>query len=116
MDSLRMLVQTVIKGLKILTKEAEKFEEHLMKLEKSKEPYISKPVKERKRRGRPAKTGKSSATSTVLDIITRSRKGVSTAKIKELTGFDEKKIWNIINRLKKEGKVKSLKRGIYGKA
>lgn len=116
MDSLRLVLQTVIKGLKLITKEVEKFEEQLSKVEEKKRVCETIDASPRKRRGRPPRTGRPSATATVLELIECSKKGISTAKIKEKTGFDEKKIWNIINRLKKEGKVKNIKRGLYGKA
>ena len=58
---------------------------------------------------------KGTATNTVLSIVRRYKKGVDTATLKNRTGFDEKKIWNIINALKKQGKIKSGGRGIYVK-
>jgi len=49
----------------------------------------------------------------VLQIIKRSRKGVDFAAIKEKTGFNEKKIRNIIFRLHKMKQIKRKGRGIY---
>jgi hypothetical protein len=56
------------------------------------------------------------AADTVLAIINRSKKGVSTATLAEKTGFDNKKITNIVFMLRKQGKVKSVGRGVYVKA
>ena len=42
--------------------------------------------------------------------------GVTTSQIKARTGINEKKIWDIVNRLKRQGKVKSAGRGVYIKA
>jgi predicted transcriptional regulator of viral defense system len=36
--------------------------------------------------------------------------------IKEKTGLAENQIWNIINRVSKLGKVKKIRRGVYGAA
>jgi len=49
----------------------------------------------------------------VLDTIKRSRQGIDFAAIRAKTGFDEKKIRNIIFRLNKTGKIKRKSRGIY---
>ncbi len=49
----------------------------------------------------------------VLDAVKRSRQGIDFAAIQAKTGFDEKKIRNIIFRLNKTGKIKRKSRGIY---
>ena len=53
------------------------------------------------------------ATDQVLKIIKRSKKGVNVSSIKTKTGFDDKKVRNIIFRTTKEGKIKKVGRGIY---
>lgn len=53
------------------------------------------------------------ATAMVFGIIKKSRRGATTTQIRNGTGFDEKKIWNVINRLKSQKKIKSARRGIY---
>ena len=50
---------------------------------------------------------------TVVGIIRRSRKGVTVAKIREKTGFDDKQIRTFIYRAKRQGKIENLKRGVY---
>jgi len=55
------------------------------------------------------------ATDAVLKIISRSKKGVNTAALKKKTGFNDKKIHNIIYRLKKTGEIKSVDKGVYVK-
>jgi hypothetical protein len=54
-----------------------------------------------------------SAVDIVLDTIKRSKQGLGFAEIQAKTGFDEKKIRNIIFRLNKIGKIKRKRRGIY---
>lgn len=56
------------------------------------------------------------AVDTVLNIIDRSTKGVNTANIKAKTGYDPKKVANIIYKLKKQGKIKSIEKGVYVKS
>jgi hypothetical protein len=57
--------------------------------------------------------GSMTAVDTVLDIIRRSDQGIGFAEIQAKTGFDEKKIRNIIFRLNKAGTIRRRRRGIY---
>jgi hypothetical protein len=59
------------------------------------------------------KTAQPTATDQVLGIINRSKNGVNTATLVTKTGFDQRKIWNIINRASKAGKIKRAGKGIY---
>jgi hypothetical protein len=60
-------------------------------------------------------TGESVMTSTdrALEIIKRFRKGVGFADIQARTGFEDKKLRNIIYRLHKMGKIVRKSRGLY---
>ncbi|MFC1877491.1 hypothetical protein ACFL2E_09520 [Thermodesulfobacteriota bacterium] len=60
------------------------------------------------------KTG--TASDAVLAVINRSKKGINSATLAEKTGFDNKKIANIVFKLRKQGKIKSVDRGVYTKA
>ena len=53
------------------------------------------------------------AIGVVLDAIKRSKQGIGFAAIQAKTGFDEKKIRNIIFRLNKTNKIKRKSRGVY---
>jgi hypothetical protein len=59
------------------------------------------------------KVTKVTATDKVLKIINRSKKGVDIATLKKKTGFEDKKLRNIIFRANKEGKIKRAGRGLY---
>ena len=59
------------------------------------------------------KSAQPTATDQVLNIIKRSKKGVNTATLMNKTGFEQRKIWSIINRASKAGKIKRAGRGIY---
>ena len=56
------------------------------------------------------------ATDAVLAIVNRSKKGVDSANIMKKTGFDKRKVANIVFRLRKKGKIKNVKEGVYIKA
>jgi hypothetical protein len=53
------------------------------------------------------------ATDKILRIIKRSKKGVDVPTLKKKTGFDDKKVRNIVFRASKEGKIKKSGRGVY---
>ena len=59
------------------------------------------------------KATKATATDQVLKIINRSKKGVDVATLKKKTGFEDKKLRNIIFRANKEGKIQRAERGLY---
>lgn len=54
-----------------------------------------------------------SASATVLKVIANYPEGTDFKTIKAATGFDEKKLRNIIFRLDKTGRIKRVRRGIY---
>jgi hypothetical protein len=80
--------------------------------------------------GRPAKRGRqvsiknsrgkkvkgrsgSTAVNQVFEVIKGFKQGAGLPDIKEKTGFDEKKVRNIIFRLNKNGVIKRQSRGVY---
>ncbi len=115
MKQLQKDLNAVLKELKALTRKTEGM---VKKAEKAKVPKKAKAkarpkVKTKAVKKRVAK--KATAIDTVFTIIKKSRKGVNAAVLKKKTGFDNKKIHNVINRLKQQGKVKSVALGIYMK-
>ena len=48
-----------------------------------------------------------------LEIVGRFKKGVSFADVRKRTGFEDKKLRNIIYRLDKTGKITRKSRGVY---
>jgi len=60
-----------------------------------------------------SKSSAMTASDTVLEVIKKFEDGASFAEIKSRTGFEEKKLRNIIFRLNNTGKIKRKERGIY---
>ena len=59
-------------------------------------------------------TPKSKIASTiVLELIARHPNGIEFKAIREETGFNDKKLRNIIYRLDRTGKIQRIKRGFY---
>jgi len=56
------------------------------------------------------------ATDQVLKIIGRSTKGVDVTTLKNKTGFEDKKVRNILARAYKQKKIKRVEKGIYAGA
>ena len=52
---------------------------------------------------------------TIYGIISRSRKGVSVAQLREKTDFEVRQVNNAIYKLKQKGKIEAISRGVYGK-
>jgi hypothetical protein len=115
-------LQALQNNFKALEKKMEKLIAEAGKSEKPKvaKKTTAKPVKAKTTKRSPAqkapvkkKTTQLTATDQVLNIIKRSKKGVNTATLMTKTGFDQKKIWSIINRASKAGKIKRAGKGIY---
>ena len=114
MKQLKKDMKAVAKDLKRLTQKADKMIKRLEKLEKA---QVAKKPKAKAVKKAPAKKpAKLSASGTVLAIIKRSRKGIDKATLIKKTGFKGRKIGDIVYRLKKEGKIKSERKGVYVKA
>jgi len=113
MKQLKKDLQAVSKSLKQLTLRTEKIAKKLDKLERPKPVKKPKAKAKRKVTKKPVKV---SAAATILAIIKRSRKGVDVATLKNKTGFESRKISNIVQRFKREGKIKNSGKGIYVKA
>jgi hypothetical protein len=117
MKQLKRDLKAVSKSLNQLRRKTEQMAKRLDKLEKTRPAKKSKTkrvVKAKASKKRVAKkAAKATAIGTIWDIITKSKKGVDTATLKKKTGFETKRIWNVINSLKAQGKVKSAKKGVY---
>jgi len=120
---------TIKQDMKALQNEFKAIEKKMEKLitaiEKSEKPKVAnkttaKPAKSKTTKRSPAKKAPArkkpaqpTATDQVLNIIKRSKKGVNTATLMTKTGFGQRKIWSIINRASKAGKIKKAGKGIY---
>jgi putative endonuclease len=119
---------TIKKDLQALRKDFKALEEKMEKLiaavEKSEKPaagkkVTAKSVKAKPTRKAPAKKAaakkatKMTATDQVLQILNGRKKGVDVATLMKKTGFDIKKIQNILHRTYKMGKIKRVGKGIY---
>jgi len=121
MKALKKDLQSVVKSLKLLTKQTEQIAKALGKIETLR-PAKKRPIaksgkktvtKKASKKTSTKKTTSKTATDTVLSIIKRSKRGLNTAALEKKTNFDAIKVRNIIFRLKRQGKIQSKSRGIY---
>ncbi len=80
-----------------------------------KAPAKKKAAKKAPVKKTPAKKASATAIETVVGIIKRSQKGVDVETLIKKTGYDAKKISNLVYKAKKRGDIKSGAKGIYVK-
>ena len=101
------------KKLDSLLKAVEKSEKSAVAKASKAKAVKAKPVKNAPKAAGKKKAVKVTATDQVLKVINRSKKGVDTATLMKKTGFNQKKITNILQRTFKQGKIKRAAKGIY---
>ena len=107
-------LQAVSKELTKLVKQTEKLAAELGKAEKPKAKSVMTKAKAKAvAKKAPVKARKITDTDKVLAILKRSIKGVDTATLMKKTGFNQKKVRNILQRTYKQGKIKRVEKGIY---
>jgi predicted Rossmann fold nucleotide-binding protein DprA/Smf involved in DNA uptake len=116
MKNLKKSLQSVNKDLNALSKKVDKIIVAASKLEKPK--TVKKKAVKKVAIKKPAvkKAVKLTAADTMFAVINRSKKGVGVAELMKKTEFDLKKTYNIIYKLKSQGKIKSVEKGVYKKA
>ena len=128
MKELQSVLNIVSDGLKTLAKGVEAIAEKVDEVAKSQgivKPKSKKPsaatkkmraVKKPVQKATKKKEVKSATDADkVLEIIGRSKNGAGTAAIMQKTGFNQKKLANIVYRLRKQQKIKSVGKGVYTK-
>jgi len=107
-------LQAIRKQITNLAKQAEKLSAAIAEAEKQKAKSV-KPKTNAKaiRKKAPAKGAKKTDTDKLLAIINRSKKGVDTDTLMKKTGFNQKKVRNMLNRTYKQGKITRVGKGIY---
>lgn len=65
------------------------------------------------RKAAPKKSSPITATDQVINVIHRSKKGIDVPTLSQKTGYDEKKVRNIVSKAFKQGTIKRIRRGVY---
>jgi hypothetical protein len=113
---------TIAQDLKALNKDIQSLGKTLDRLIKAVEKdkkSTAKPTKRSTAKKSPTKkapakkVARPTATDEILKIIRGSKKGVDAPTLIKKTGFNQKKVRNILFRTYKQGKIKRLDKGIY---
>jgi predicted Rossmann fold nucleotide-binding protein DprA/Smf involved in DNA uptake len=128
MKEIQSLLKIVSDGLKIIAQGVEAISEKVDEISKPQtvvKPKVKKAAtaatKSKKAGKIAAKASKKktaampTAAETVFQIISRSKKGADMATLMKKTGYDRKKVANVIYKLGKQGKIKSIDKGVYVK-
>ena len=110
-------LQSLQRQIKTLEKKMDKLIAAAEKSEKTKaaKKAPAKAVKKAPAKKTPStkRAAKPTATDQVLGIIKRSKKGVNIKTLMDKTGFNNKKVTNILQRTYKQGKIKRVGKGVY---
>ena len=125
MKDLDVLLKAVADGLEAMADGIHAIAKKVDDLAKDQAPEKqakAKPAAKKKAATPPRKAGKKAkpkatktlpATDKVLEVIKGSNYGVDNATISKETGLNQKQVSSALMRLKKYGKIKSVKRGIH---
>ena len=117
-------LETMAEGIHAIAKKVD----DLVKDEAPEKPAKAKPANKRKaaakkkavapskkapKRAKPEGTKAQTAPDKVLEVIKGSGDGVDNATISRQTGLSQKQVSSALLRLKKYGKIKSVKRGVH---
>jgi hypothetical protein len=109
---------TIAQDLKALNRNIQslgKTLDRLLKAVEKDEKPKAKPIKKSPAKKAPVKkkAAQPTATDKILKIIKGSKKGVDAPTLVKKTGFNQKKVRNILFRTYKQGRIKRLDKGIY---
>jgi putative endonuclease len=115
-------LQSVSKALYNLVQKIEKMQKEVDKQVQPTKKTKAETVKKKAVKKAPVKkvivpkTAPPTAIDKIFAIINRSKKGVNTSTLMEKTGYERKAIFNVIYKLTKQGKIKTVAKGVYVKA
>ncbi len=125
-QQLKKQLASASKSLVNLSKQLEKISKNVDKMQATnaatkkkaavkKKPVAKKKPAVRKKAGvkKPVAAKGATVLGAVFDAIKRSKKGVAIEKIKDKSGFDGRQLSNALYKLTKQGKIKTVSRGVY---
>jgi ribosomal protein S25 len=116
MKNLQSELKTVSKSLAALSKQVEKLTNLAEKPKAVKKSAAKKPAAANKATAKKAApAGGKTVLDTVLDVIKRSKKGVTVAQLKTKTNLNARQLSNALYKLSQKGMVQAPSRGLYVK-
>ena len=116
MKNLQSQLKTISKSLTALSNQVEKLSNQVEKPKAVKKSAAKKPVAVNNTAAKKnAPAGGKTVLDTVLDVIKRSKKGVTVAQLKTKTNLNARQLSNALYKLSKTGMVEAPSRGLYAK-
>lgn len=117
MKKLKKDLTFISKTLSDLAQQVEKMQKKVEKRGKLLKKPKAKPIKTvPAKRIIVRKTAPPTAADKIFSIIRKSKKGINTKDLMKKTGYERKSISNAIYKLTKQGKIKTVSKGVYIKA
>jgi hypothetical protein len=115
-DKLQAMISGVAEKKAAIRKEPKPIKATPVKADKKRPKAVKKRPKKKAVKIAKKKPGIGRVTNIdmIVGLIQGSTEGISTAEIKGKTRLAESQIWNIVNRATKTGRIRKIKRGIYG--
>jgi len=120
MKPVQKKLESIAKSLQVLALKVENIQKQVESSQKPPGKTKAQPVKRQTVKKapqiKPVKSAEGdTAYSLFLKVIEDSGSGISVAALKAKTGFNDKKISNLVYKAKKQGKIKATGRGVYVK-
>lgn len=110
MKNLQSQLKTVSKSLAALSKQVEKLSNQVEKPKAVKKAVVKKATAQKA-----APAGGKTVLDKVLDVIKRSKSGVTVAQLKTKTELNARQLSNALYKLSQKGMVQAQSRGLYVK-
>jgi hypothetical protein len=117
MKNFKKDLKAVSKALLNLTQNIEKMQKEVdTHVQPAKKPKVKAVKKTPAKKVLVRKTAPATAADKIFAIIQKSKKGINTEALMKKTGYERKSIFNVIYKLTKQGKIKTVAKGVYVKA
>mgnify|MGYP001817355548 CR=1 FL=1 len=110
MNNLQSQLKTISKSLTALSKQVEKLSNQAEKPKAVKKAAVKKTAAKKA-----APAGAKTVLDTVLDVVKRSKKGVTVAQLKAKTNLNARQLSNALYKLSQKGMVQAPSRVLYPK-
>ncbi len=110
MNNLQSQLKTISKSLTALSKQVEKLSNQAEKPKAVKKAAVKKTAAKKA-----APAGGKTVLDTVLDVVKRSKKGVTVAQLKAKTNLNPRQLSNALYKLSQKGMIQAPSRGLYAK-
>jgi predicted Rossmann fold nucleotide-binding protein DprA/Smf involved in DNA uptake len=110
MPNIEKELNTIVKKIAALSRQVDKISKQVSK----KNPAKTAVQKRRKAPGKKKAPGQKAALlNSVINVINKSKKGLSISALRQKTGLGPRQLSNVLYKLAKKGIIKTESRGVY---